>query len=177
MGMRLANFMAPLFVPTNRPERFEKAAKSGADAIILDLEDAVAPDVKLKARQNLRLDFSDLPVPVLVRINAAGTQWHEDDLAFVTTLPIAGIDLPKAEMGQALTRVAECGLPVLALIETAQGIADARCIASAPSVERLIFGSIGFLCRSRLRACTRCIADGAVRAGAGFTSSEVASTD
>lgn len=142
--MNLVNFIAPLFVPADRPERFEKAALSGADTIIIDLEDAVAPEAKLKARQNLRVDFTNFPVPLLVRINATGTQWHEDDLAFVEKLPFAGIVLPKAEMGQALNRVAGCGLAVAALIETAQGIADARCIAALPAVKRLIFGSIDF---------------------------------
>jgi len=57
---------APLFVPANRPERFEKAARSGADAVILDLEDAVAPEAKDAARVALRTDFTDLPV--IVRI-------------------------------------------------------------------------------------------------------------
>lgn len=59
---------APLFVPANRPDRFEKAAHSGADAIILDLEDAIATDSKNDARAALRCDFTDLPV--IIRIKA-----------------------------------------------------------------------------------------------------------
>ncbi len=91
--MTLASFIAPLFVPANRPERFEKAAASGADAIILDLEDAVAADAKVEARTALRADFTQLPI--LVRINAAGTPWHDDDLAAILKLPIAGSFFPR----------------------------------------------------------------------------------
>lgn len=140
--MTLAPFIAPLFVPANRPERFEKAAASGADAIILDLEDAVAADAKVEARAALRADFTQLPV--LVRINAAGTPWHEDDLAAASKLSIAGIILPKAETGKGLDTVAAGGIPVAALIESARGIADARQVAAVPGVDRLIFGSIDF---------------------------------
>ncbi|MEW5305476.1 MAG: hypothetical protein WDW36_008012 [Sanguina aurantia] len=75
---------APLFVPADRPERFGKAAASGADAVILDLEDAVAPAAKAAARAALRCDFTTLPV--ILRINAAGTAWHADDLAAATSL-------------------------------------------------------------------------------------------
>lgn len=139
------DFLTPLFVPGHRPERFEKAALSGADAIIIDLEDAVPADAKSAARSSLRVDFTDLPV--LVRINGEGTPWHWDDLAAVLRLPIAGIIVPKAEMGRGLERVGSSAMhkaPVVALIETARGIADARAIASLPDVARLAFGSIDF---------------------------------
>lgn len=136
---------APLFVPANRPERFEKAARSGADAVILDLEDAVAPEAKDAARAALRTDFTDLPV--IVRINPAGTPWHEDDLAALRTLPVAAIMLPKAESGAALDRVAADftgHTPIIALVETARGIADARAIAATENVVRLAFGSVDY---------------------------------
>ena len=81
----LGRIRAPIFVPANRPERFEKAARSGTDAVILDLEDAVAADAKNVARSALRLDFTDLPV--IVRINAATSAEHEADLAAVAALP------------------------------------------------------------------------------------------
>ena len=60
--MVVAQTRAPLFVPANRPERFAKAAASGTDAVILDLEDAVALDAKDAARNALAADFTDLPV-------------------------------------------------------------------------------------------------------------------
>ncbi|WP_265516922.1 HpcH/HpaI aldolase/citrate lyase family protein [Nitratireductor luteus] len=143
---RSLDFVAPLFVPGNRPERFKKAAASGADAIIIDLEDAVPAEAKVAARSALHADFTNLPV--LVRIDGIGTEWHADDLAAVGHVPFAGIVVPKAQLAPGLEGI--CALaerrhvPVVALIETARGLADARAIAKLPAVERLIFGSIDF---------------------------------
>ncbi|MGL4975258.1 MAG: HpcH/HpaI aldolase/citrate lyase family protein [Bosea sp. (in: a-proteobacteria)] len=138
--------IAPLFVPASRPERFAKAAASGADMVILDLEDAVAPVDKVAARNALDCAFTDLPV--LVRINASGTPWHADDLAAVRSCGADGIVLPKAEHDAALTDVCvfarDAGLQVVALIETARGLADVREIGSTPGVVRLAFGSLDF---------------------------------
>lgn len=140
------NFIAPLFVPGNRPERFEKAAASGADAIIIDLEDAVPPDAKEQARSSLRTNFTE--IPILVRINAAATKWYNDDLAAVMNIRSAGIIVPKAELGSSLEEICasfvRCGRAVVALIETAHGLADIRRIATLPGVGRLVFGSIDF---------------------------------
>ncbi len=139
----VAHIRTPLFVPANRPERFAKAATSGADAVILDLEDAVAADAKNAARASLSADFSDLPV--LVRVNARGTPWHDADLAAVAVLPVAAVILPKAEDAVTCIAVAQrVGKPVIALIETAYGLAQVRAIAAADGVERLAFGSIDF---------------------------------
>lgn len=137
----LDTIVAPLFVPANQPGRFAKAAASGADAIILDLEDAVSADEKASARANLTADLGGLPV--LVRINAAGTPWHADDLAAVARLPLAGIMLPKAEDGAVVSRVGEVHR-VVALIESARGIAHARELAALEGVARLAFGSIDY---------------------------------
>lgn len=139
------DFIAPLFVPANRPERFRKAAASGADAVILDLEDAVPPDAKQDARRSISLGFTDLPV--LVRINGVGSAWHIDDVAVISSLPISGLILPKAELGRPLQKlVADLRrhLPIIALIETARGLRDAFEIAALPGIERLAFGSIDF---------------------------------
>ena len=133
--------VAPLFVPADRPERFEKAARSGADALILDLEDAVAAEAKVAARGNLRADFSDLPI--FVRVNAVGTPWHDEDIARVEQLAIAGIVLPKSARVQDLERL-NSRHPVVALVETAIGLVSARTLASHPKVGRLAFGSIDF---------------------------------
>ena len=141
--MTALDFVSPLFVPADRPERFEKAAASGADAIILDLEDAVAPKRKDAARAALRADFT--PLPVFVRVNGIGTPWHEADVAAAANLSVAGIILPKSEWGVRLDMLLEeCVVPVLALIETAHGLAEARRIASLDGVARLVFGSIDF---------------------------------
>lgn len=137
----LSTIRAPLFVPATRPERFAKAAASGADAVILDLEDAVAPADKEAARESLAADFTDLPV--ILRVNGAGTAWHDADLAAARGLGLSAILLPKTEYpGQIEAVQAATGLPVLALIETARGLAAARAIA--PVAARLAFGSIDF---------------------------------
>jgi citrate lyase subunit beta / citryl-CoA lyase len=141
--MTLENFICPLFVPASRPERFEKAARSGADAIILDLEDAVAPEAKAEARAALASGFTDMPV--LVRINGEGTPWHEDDIVAVAAQPFAAMIVPKAELGGALAEtVRESAIPIVPLIETARGLAQAREIAALPGIARLVFGSIDF---------------------------------
>ncbi len=140
----IATIRSPLFVPANRPDRFAKAAVSGADAIILDLEDAVAADAKDAARAALSVDFT--PLPVIVRINAAGTPPHDADLAAVAALRPAAIMLPKAETAAGCQAVARAlgGIPLIALIETARGLAHARDIAALPEVLRLAFGSVDF---------------------------------
>lgn len=134
---------APLFVPADRPERFARAAACGADAVILDLEDAVAASAKDVARAALTAGFTALPV--IVRINASGTPWHAADVAAVAGLPVAAAILPKAEDAGTVAGVARAlGRPVIALIESARGLANARAIASAEGVHRLAFGSIDF---------------------------------
>lgn len=137
----LSGIVAPLFVPANRPERFAKAAASGADAVILDLEDAVPASAKDEARQALTAGFTDLPV--IVRVNAVGTPWHEGDLAAAARLPLAAIMLPKSERVSDLAAIAQVH-PVLALIETVAGIAAARQIAACGAAARLAFGSIDY---------------------------------
>ncbi|MDQ0391309.1 HpcH/HpaI aldolase/citrate lyase family protein [Labrys monachus] len=134
-------FVAPLFVPANRRERFVKAAASGADAVFIDLEDAVPAGDKTAAREGLEAGFTDMPV--YVRVNADGTVWHDADIEAIAALPLAGLVLPKAEAGPALRRVAG-RQAVIALIETARGLATAREIAATPGVVRLAFGSIDF---------------------------------
>ncbi len=136
----------PLFVPADRPDRFGKAFSAGADAAILDLEDAVPPDRKADAR-TLLLAAADAigsaSCAVLVRVNAAGTPWHADDLAAAAMLPLAGIMLPKAESAATVADVGrKAGCAVLALVESARGLAAARELAKAAA--RLAFGSIDF---------------------------------
>jgi len=141
-----------LFVPADRPERYDGAAASGADAVIIDLEDAVAPDRKPSARTSLCAELVSPPVtstPVLVRINSIGTPWHLDDLKAVSSLlhagRIAGIMLPKTETANDIESIRADLDPkatVIALIETAIGLAHAEEIARATN--RIAFGSIDF---------------------------------
>jgi len=141
--VNLAAIRAPLFVPANRPERFAKAAASGTDALILDLEDAVSADAKDQARTMLATDFTQLPV--IIRINAYGTPWYDADVAAALPLRPAAVILPKADDPETVAQVADAlRLPVIALVETARGLANARRIATAPGVVRLVFGSVDF---------------------------------
>ena len=135
-------FLAPLFVPGNRPDRFAKAAASGADGVILDLEDAVAPNDKDGARTTIAT--SPRPTNAVVRINAYGTRWHDDDVQAVKSLGIGSVMLPKAESAEQVQklRAALGHLPVIALIESAEGLANVRDIARV--VDRLAFGYIDF---------------------------------
>lgn len=129
-----------LFVPGNRPERFGKAFSSGADAVIIDLEDAVPPDQRAAARANAAAWVSP-EHPVLVRVNGADTEWFRDDIAICTTPGVTGVVLPKAERVEDIQSI---GKPVLPIIETARGFWDVAALAQAPDVQRLIFGSIDF---------------------------------
>lgn len=133
-----------LFVPANRPERIDKALASGADAVIVDLEDAVAPDAKDAARQALS-DWLDSPAarPVLVRVNGAETPWHAADLAVCRSAAVAGVMLPKAESAAAMAHAhAATGKPVLPIIESAAGLHQLLQVASAPGCARLVFGKL-----------------------------------
>jgi citrate lyase subunit beta/citryl-CoA lyase len=136
-----------LFVPATRPDRFEKAAASGADRVILDLEDAVAPDDKRRAAQALPAAALPRSVPLYLRVNGHGTPWLEEDLAVAARLPLAGILFPKAESGAQIIRAA-AALPaaqrVVPIVETAAGLWEVLEIARGPRVERLAFGALDF---------------------------------
>src|SRR5689334_99950 len=97
---RLGQAVVFLFVPGDRPERFEKALNAGADAIILDLEDGVAADRKEAARAGIASAGAMLPtapIPVLVRVNAVTSRYHDDDMRLVSELKVVGVVLAKAE--------------------------------------------------------------------------------
>jgi citrate lyase subunit beta/citryl-CoA lyase len=134
-----------LFVPGDRPERFDKACAAGAGQVIVDLEDAVAPDTKARARDAVA-GWLRAERPVALRINGAGTPWFDDDLALAAYPGVAAVMLPKAEGADELVRVATAApaAALLPLIETARGMALLDTIARAPRVQRLVFGSIDF---------------------------------
>ncbi|MEM8854631.1 MAG: CoA ester lyase [Pseudomonadota bacterium] len=123
-----------LYVPADNERALAKATQRGADGIIVDLEDAVAPDRKAEARQAAVafLASADPSTTLTVRVNAAGTPWHDDDLAAVTSLPLAGVVLPKVRTGADVTAAhAGVGLPVWPMMETARAILNAAEIADA----------------------------------------------
>ncbi|CAG0977046.1 (S)-citramalyl-CoA lyase [Burkholderiales bacterium] len=135
-----------LFVPADRPERYAKALAAGAGAVIVDLEDAVAPAAKDAARGALASWLRGAPTSVIVRVNAADTAWFADDLALCGHAAVAGVVLPKAERRSDLahTSAIAAGKRLYPLIETACGFDAMRTLAGAPGVERLMFGSIDF---------------------------------
>ncbi len=139
-----------LFVPGNRPERFAKAFESGADAVIVDLEDAVAPDQKDAARASLAAWHAGRragPAQLVVRINDDASPWFADDLALLRGLGLSTVMLPKTESAQQLESVAiglAPGAKVIALIESARGLLAVDGIASAARVERLAFGTLDY---------------------------------
>ena len=105
-----------LFVPGDRPERMEKALDSGADALILDLEDAVAPARKCEARGAVAafLGKVERRCALLVRINPLGSPLVEDDLATILSARPDGIVLPKAEGAASVRALGEStDLPIL----------------------------------------------------------------
>ncbi|MEU9546962.1 HpcH/HpaI aldolase/citrate lyase family protein [Streptomyces mirabilis] len=146
-AVRIADARSFLFVPGSRPDRFAKAQNSHADIVILDLEDAVAPQDKSDARAAVVGWLAKHPA--VVRINAVGTPWHQEDLAALNAAEhLLGVMLPKAESSDEVyaTSVALHGVPLLALVETAKGIRDAAQVAETVGVVRLAFGSYDF-CR------------------------------
>ncbi|MFG3153337.1 HpcH/HpaI aldolase/citrate lyase family protein [Streptomyces sp. NPDC048219] len=132
-----------LFVPGNRPDRFDKAARSGADLVVVDLEDAVAPEDKEEARQ-AAADWPGLGGRTVVRVNPPGTAWFEADLATAAGhgCPVM---VPKAEDPAVLGGIAartdgRCAL--IPLVETALGVERALEVCSVPGVVRVAFGNV-----------------------------------
>ena len=146
-----ADALTYLFVPGNRPERFAKALASGADRVILDLEDAVAPADKAAARSAVAQwlhSQSALADRLLVRINDDASPWYADDLALLAASPLRCVMLPKCESPAQVVAVQARlapGSSTLPLIETARGLQAVQAIAQAPGVARLAFGSLDFM--------------------------------
>lgn len=142
-----------LFVPGDRPERFDKAATSGTDVVIIDLEDAVAPEAKATAREAAAAWLA-AGGRACVRVNAADSPEHDQDLTALAGVPSAtgeqgegllAVVLPKADDAAVATAASErVGAPVVALIESALGMVKAHEIASAPGVSRLAFGHLDY---------------------------------
>jgi len=129
---------ALLFCPADRPERFDKAFER-ADAVILDLEDAVAPDAKAAARANI-LASSLNPERVIVRVNASGTDEFANDLETVTRSSYRTVMVAKTENADALD-VFDESFSIIALCETAKGVSNANTIAAHPRVVAMMWGA------------------------------------
>ena len=151
-GIRAAQTF--LFVPADQPDRVAKALKSASDAVIIDLEDAVRSENKVKACTELALPPRPVGAPLIfLRVNAYGSPEFEQDVLKALELKVDGIILPKFVPGQsailadqALIRLelasgTELALPVIGLIETTAGVLALLNSSNIPTrVERLAFG-------------------------------------
>lgn len=149
----VAAAVTALFVPGDRPDRFVKAAVSGADIVIIDLEDAVAPADKAAALASTVEALVGGGVRALVRVNPADSPRHEDEITALLTVAEApnhgllGLILPKAEDADVLARLREkfpSDQALVPLIESATGIFNAVKIARIPGITRLAFGALDY---------------------------------
>jgi citrate lyase subunit beta/citryl-CoA lyase len=123
-----------LYVPADRPDRIEKAIASGAHAVIVDLEDGVAPSAKAQARANLPALLGDRrEKPVFVRVNARDGA----DLEVVARLAIDGVLVPKVARPEDVPAI---DLPLHCLIESAAGVEAAYAIATTAGVAGISLG-------------------------------------
>lgn len=154
MTSAIARARSFLFVPASRPGRFARALDSGAGCVIIDLEDAVAPDEKPGARQQLAERLTGFTMAqlarTLVRINACGSEWYEDDVRLMkewTAQGLAGVMLPKAEAPATLQSLAASLHPhgqIVPLVESLAGLDAVDLLARAARVTRLAFGHLDF---------------------------------
>ena len=143
-----------LFVPGDRPERFDKALASGAHAVIVDLEDAVTPAHKLTARAAVRAWLEQAPARVWLRVNPADSPWYAEDCELLELAAVCGVMLPKADDVLAITRLANALRPnqsIIPLVESVVGWFNALALAQAPRVHRLAFGSMDFMVDSGIQ--------------------------
>ena len=132
----LSNVRSLLFAPGDDERKLTGALASAADGVVADLEDAVAPAVKEAARETVARIR-----PRIVRVNGADTPWFADDLALVAGLELDAVVLPKATP-DAVAVLGPLGPPVIAIVETAQGLRQAYETASAPRVAALVLGAV-----------------------------------
>jgi citrate lyase subunit beta/citryl-CoA lyase len=130
-----------LFLPASNPRAIAKARESAADLVILDLEDAVKAQDKEQARSAaVEAVASDWPMPVAIRINGVGSDWHSLDIDSISRSAAAFAVLPRAVSAHLVRGVREAiDKPVLAMIETAAGVLAAAEIA--PETGGLIAGT------------------------------------
>jgi len=158
---------AILFCPADRPERYAKAA-GRADAVIIDLEDAVAPENKETARLALRESDLD-PARTIIRVNPVDTEHFVKDLEALNHTDYSTLMLPKAQSGAEPEQLAD--YEVIALCETAAGIANVAQIAAAPNVVALMWGAEDLI--ASLGGTSSRHDDGSYRQVASFARSQV----
>jgi citrate lyase beta subunit len=141
-----------LFVPGTHPLRFEKALNSGADNVIVDLEDAVSVEEKGQALENTIVELKKgLSRPIFVRLNTIDSPWFDEnvnglvELAESGTTSLKGIVLPKVETAASLESLRALfpeHIQIVGLVETAVGVHNAVEIAAAAGLTRLAIGAV-----------------------------------
>ncbi|MFO1068478.1 MAG: CoA ester lyase [Geminicoccaceae bacterium] len=142
-----------LYMPGSNPRALEKGRTLAADALILDLEDAVAPDAKVGARDIIKAALAEKAAfgrrELVVRVNGLDTAWGEGDLVAMAETPADAILLPKVESAAMVQEAAETldgagaphDLPIWCMMETPRGILHAEEIADHPRVQCLVMGT------------------------------------
>ena len=132
---------AVLFLPASRAGAIRRARESGADVIFLDLEDAVAPELKEEARAAAVAAVAEpFGVPAAIRVNGSASEWFEADCAAVRESRADLVIVPRVEDPEVIRRVAQStGKPVAAMIETPTGVR--RCWEIAEAGAALIAGT------------------------------------
>ncbi len=143
MPLKLSDARSLLFAPASEREKLERALESDADAVIADLEDSVLPSEKERTRDVVLEAFgrSSGRALRLVRINGARTRYFADDLVAISSAAFDGIVLPKAST-EGVAAVGADMPPVVAIVETAEGLAGARELAETPGVAALLLGAV-----------------------------------
>jgi len=139
----LASARSLLFAPGSDERKLVKAFEAGADAVVADLEDAVSLAEKPAARDLVIRLLARIESPSLktVRVNGVGTDFWEDDLEALEVLDLDAIVLPKATP-EAVEALGSAGPPLIAIVETAQGLRLAYETASCPRVAALVLGAV-----------------------------------
>jgi (3S)-malyl-CoA thioesterase len=146
MNTKLRPYRSVLYIPASKPRAMEKAKSLAVDAIIFDLEDAVAIDEKDNAREALKQALSEGgfgPRMRIVRINALDTDWGIKDAKAVADMQVDAVLLPKVNHPDDLDALASItgDLPIWAMMETPRGILNAAEIAAHPKLEGFVMGT------------------------------------
>jgi len=138
-------YRSVLYIPASRERALEKACTLAADAIIFDLEDAVSPEEKVRARELLGRVLAEADYGArarIVRVNGLGTPWIDGDLAvFGAHAGVDAVLLPKVNSPADLDAVAQVKAPLWAMLETAKGCLNAGSIAAHDRLEGMVMGT------------------------------------
>lgn len=135
---QLFGIRSVLFLPASNPRALAKARIAGADLVVLDLEDAVKPDDKATAREAAVAAVAEpWTMPVAIRVNGIGTDWHDPDVEAVKRSDVDLAVLPRASSAEDARLIRnKLGKPLLAMIETAAGV------LAAPEIAKQVAGLI-----------------------------------